>query len=242
MVEKLDLRGVSVAEANKLLQEMVGATRRVQIQNPNGRHSIAVNVVGEIEIEVDGSTGFYTCGFMNGPNMFVKGNVGWYAADNMIGGRLVVERNAGSNLAPSMIRGTVYVKGSAGSRVGYGLKGGVVIVGGDVGMLTGQQMMAGRIILLGRGETGTGESMYGGVIHYRKGAIAGMGTNVRERALDEEDLEALKAIFAENELDADPQEFVSLVPLPGKKKYKLFKPAHMADYRAQLRARRKELV
>lgn len=224
MVQELDLEQLDERELNARLQDFVGSGEQIVLRNTHARHNIAVNVHGALDIVVQGSAGFYCCGFMNGPTVLVTGNVGWYAADNMLGGKLIVQNNAGSNLAPSMIGGTVLVRGSAGSRVGYGLKGGTVVVCGDVGMLTGQQMLGGRIVVLGKVGANTGESMYGGVICYRHGAAAGIGNNVRTRPPEPNDIEALEWLFAENNISADPNEFSFLVPRGGKQKFHIFKP------------------
>jgi len=224
MVQELDLEQLDERELNARLQDFVGSGEQIVLRNTHARHNIAVNVHGALDVVVQGSAGFYCCGFMNGPTVLVTGNVGWYAADNMLGGKLIVQNNAGSNLAPSMIGGTVLVRGAAGSRVGYGLKGGTVVVCGDVGMLTGQQMLGGRIVVLGKVGANTGESMYGGVICYRHGAAAGIGNNVRTRPPEPNDIEALEWLFAENNISADPSEFSFLVPRGGKQKFHIFKP------------------
>src|SRR3972149_4019078 len=111
MVEELDLEQIGEKDLNARLQALAGRGGKVILRNTHARHNIAVNVSGELTIEVQGSAGFYCCGFMNGPTVTVKGNVGWYAADNMLGGKLTVLNNAGSNLAPSMIGGAVIVRG-----------------------------------------------------------------------------------------------------------------------------------
>jgi len=224
MVEELDLDRIAEKDLNAHLQVRAGGGHKIILRNTHARHNIAVNVSGALEIEVQGSAGFYCCGFMSGPTVTVTGNVGWYAADNMLGGKLTVLNNAGSNLAPSMIGGTVVVRGSAGSRVGYGLKGGAVIVCGDVGMLTGQQMLGGRIVLLGKVGPNTGESMYGGAIYYRRGQLAGTGSNIRVRALETGEAEELALLFTENNIPAEPAEFECLVPKSGKQKFQIFKP------------------
>ena len=224
MVEELDLEQIGEKDLNARLQALAGRGGKVILRNTHARHNIAVNVSGELTVEVQGSAGFYCCGFMNGPTVTISGNVGWYAADNMLGGKLLVQNNAGSNLAPSMIGGLVVVRGSAGSRVGYGLKGGTVIVGGEVGMLTGQQMLGGRIVLLGKVGANTGESMYGGVICYRRGQLASAGSNIRVRPLEAAEAEDLAMLFAGNDIQSDPAEFECLVPKSGKQKFQLFKP------------------
>ncbi len=235
MVQELDLEQLDERALNVRLQSFVDSGEQVALRNTHARHNIAVNVHGALDIVVQGSAGFYCCGFMNGPTVLVTGNVGWYAADNMLGGKLIVQKNAGSNLAPSMIGGTVIVRGAAGSRVGYGLKGGTVMVCGDVGMLTGQQMLGGRIVLLGKVGAHTGESMYGGVICYRRGAAAGVGSNVRTRPPEPSDIEALEWLFAENNVSADPNEFSFLVPRGGKQKFHIFKPQFELHERAMER-------
>lgn len=224
MVEELDLEQVDERELNARLQALTNQGRRVILRRTHARHNIAVNISGALEIRVEGSAGFYCCGFMNGPTVTVTGNVGWYAADNMLGGMLTVQNNAGSNLAPSMIGGTVVVRGAAGSRVGYGLKGGTVVVCGDVGMLTGQQMLGGRIVLLGQVGHSAGESMYGGVIFCRRGAAAALGGNVLARAPRPEEAEWLALLFVEHDLPGDPAEFQCLVPKSGKQKFRIFNP------------------
>ena len=226
MVEEFDLEKIGERELNARLQALTGQGAQAVLRNTHARHNIAVNVKGSLDVQVRGSAGFYCCGFMNGPVVTVHGNAGWYAADNMLGGALIVMKNAGSNFAPSMIDGTALVRGSAGSRVGYGLKGGTVVVCGDVGMLTGQQMMNGRIVLLGKVGGNTGESMYGGVICYRKGLLAGIGSNIRARPVEAEDESALAALFMHYEIEFDPKDFECLVPKSGKQKYQIFKPQH----------------
>jgi glutamate synthase domain-containing protein 3 len=232
MVEELDLEGLSENDLNARLQALAEAGGQAVLRNPRARHNLVVNVNGSLAVTIEGSAGFYCCGFMNGPRVTVTGNVGWYAADNMLDGALVVRNNAGSNLAPSMIGGLVLVRGSAGSRVGYGLKGGTVVVCGDVGMLTGQQMLGGQIVLLGAAGPGTGESMYGGLIFYRHGALAGAGANARARRLDPAEGEALAALFAAHDLAADASDFECLAPTPGKQKFHLFRPQLAARQKA----------
>lgn len=224
MVEEIDLDQVGVQELNARLQALANRDCKVILRHTRARHNIAVNVSGSLEIEVQGSAGFYCCGFMNGPTVTVAGNVGWYAAANMLDGRLTVLNNAGSNLAPAMIGGMVLVRGRAGTRVGYGLKGGVVVVCGDVGALTGQQMLGGRLILLGRVGEQAGESMYGGAIYYQRGRLTGTGNNVCVRPLESADVEWLAALLGEHDLEADPSQFECLAPKSGRQKHQRFRP------------------
>ena len=161
----LDIKGLSAREVNRLLREMIATEQEIVIRNPNSVHNLAAALIGKGRIVVEGSTGFYTGGFLEGPSLTVKGNTGWYTGDNMMAGEIIVEMNTGSNAAPSMIGGNLVIRGSSGSRCGFGMKGGNLIVCGDVGRWTGGMTLGGRIILLGRVGQGLGESMYKGVIH-----------------------------------------------------------------------------
>lgn len=225
MVQTLDLRELSSAEVNARLRALVGVEKKVVLLHPHGMHNLAINLRGEIEIEVRGSTGFYTGGFMEGPTLLIDGNVGWYAGDNMHGGTMVIEKNAGSNLAPTMMNGTIIVRGNVGSRIAYGLRGGTVIIGGNAGMMAGKMMLNGRVVIFGDAGEQTGESMYGGKVIVG-GRIASLGANVEEAKVTAEDIEVLMPILQKWNLGADLASFTAVTPRPGKHTYVLFRPKH----------------
>ncbi len=225
MVQTIDVMNLTSIEANAKLSELVGTGEKVVITHPHGMHNLAINLQGELEIEVKGSTGFYTGGFMEGPTVVIDGNAGWYTADNMHGGTIVVEKNSGSNLAPTMMKGVVVVRGNAGSRIAYGLRGGTVIVGGNVGMMAGKMMLNGRVVILGDAGEQTGESMYGGKV-FVGGKIASLGANVDEAKVSDEDIEVIAPILQKWGLNADVSKFTAVVPRPGKHTYVLFRPKH----------------
>ena len=124
----LDLKGMSPRDANLKLKSLIQNEEDIEILNPHSMHNLATALIGQGNITIHGSTGFYTGGFLEGPLLCVKGNTGWYTGDNMMSGEIVVEMNTGSNVAPSMLGGTVLVRGSSGSRAGWGMKGGNLIV------------------------------------------------------------------------------------------------------------------
>lgn len=225
MVQTIDLRELTSTEVNAVLREYVGSGEKVVLTHPHGMHNLAINLRGELEIEVKGSTGFYTGGFMEGPTLVIDGNAGWYTGDNMHDGTIVVEKNSGSNLAPTMMNGVVIVRGNAGSRIAYGLRGGTVVVGGNVGMMAGKMMLNGRVVILGDAGEQTGESMYGGKV-FVGGRIASLGANVDEARVSDEDIEFLTPILQKWGLKADLSKFTAIVPRPGKHTYVLFRPRH----------------
>ena len=225
MVETLDAEKLSTTEINRILRELASSSATVRIVNPKGAHSLVTNVRGSLRVEVEGSTGFYTGGYMDGPTVIVKGNAGWYTGDNLINGTIVVERNCGSNAAPSMLGGVVLVRGSGGSRVGYAQKGGTLVVCGSAGMMVGKMMLGGRVVVLGNVGTQAGESMYGGRILIG-GKIASLGSNVDVGEPDDSDVEVLAPLFEQWGVDFDVRSLTAILPRPGKHKYVLFSPRH----------------
>ncbi len=224
----LDISRMSSREINKTLKELIGTEQEIFIENPHSLHNFATALIGKGKITVEGSTGFYTGGFLEGPTLIIKGNTGWYTGDNMLAGEIIVEMNTGSNAAPSMLGGTVVIKGNSGSRTGYGMKGGDLIVCGNVGRWTGQMTLGGRIIILGTIGEGTGESMYDGIIHVLDPDIENkLGGNVKVVPISDQEKGEVASLFNKYGIKQDVDHFKSVVPkVYGRHEYVLFKPTH----------------
>jgi glutamate synthase domain-containing protein 3 len=215
-------------EVNRRLRELIKTEDEIIIVHPESMHNMAAALTGKGRLVVEGSTGFYTGGFLEGPSLIIRGNSGWYTGDNMMAGEIIVEMNSGSNAGPSMIGGNLVIRGSTGSRCGFGMKGGNLVVCGDTGRWTGGMTLGGRIIVLGKVGQGLGESMYRGVIHtVDPDAEVKMGGNVFiERIRDEEKAE-VAALFERYGIDRGVDDFQSVRPnTTGRHTYKLFKPTH----------------
>lgn len=225
---RLDIKELSSREVNVQLKAMIQTHDEIEIDHPHSIHNFATALIGKATIIVNGSTGFYTGGFLEGPCLTIRGNTGWYTGDNMMAGEIVVEMNTGSNVAPSMVGGTILVKGNSGSRAGWGMKGGTLIVCGNVGRWTGKMTLGGRIVVLGEVGEGIGESMYGGVIHVADPAAAEkLGGNVRLIPIESDEKKELEALFAKYGIQQDVDAIQSIVPkIVGRHEYVLFKPTH----------------
>ena len=225
---RLDITGMSTRDVNHKLRELIMQEDEIIVENPHSVHNFATALKGEGKVIVEGSTGFYTGGFMQGPTTIIKGNTGLYTGDNMGSGEIIIEMNAGSNCAPSMIGGTIVIRGHSGSRTGWGMKGGNLIVCGNVGMWSGKMTLGGRMIVLGTVGQGIGESMYDGVIHVRDPQVdEKLGSNIMLVDIDEKEKAEVAALFEKYDIEADPGEFRSIVPkVYGRHEYKLFKPTH----------------
>lgn len=225
---RLNLEKMSSREVNRELKELIKTEDHIEIDNPRSMHNFATALIGEGQITIHGSTGFYTGGFLEGPTIAVKGNTGWYTGDNMTSGEIIIEMNTGSNAAPSMVGGTIVIKGNSGSRAGWGMKGGTLIVCGSVGRWTGKMTLGGRIVVLGEVGDGIGESMYDGVIHVTDPDVdKKLGGNVQIIPIDQKEQKVLTTLFKKYGIDQDASELRSIVPkIYGRHEYVLFKPTH----------------
>ena len=225
---RLDISGMPTLEVNRNLRQLVQQNDEIIVENPHSVHNFATALKGKAKITVEGSTGFYTGGFLQGPTVIIKGNTGLYTGDNMDGGEIIVEMNTGSNCAPSMAGGTMLIKGHSGSRAGWGMKGGNLIVCGNVGMWSGKMTLGGRIIVLGKVGQGIGESMYGGIIHVLDPAVEEkLGGNVALKPISDKEKKEVESLFKKFSIEQSVDSFRSIMPkVYGRHDYVMFKPTH----------------
>jgi glutamate synthase domain-containing protein 3 len=173
----VDCAGHSVRQINEAIRQAIGAgEREITVRNPAARHNIAVAVLTDVCITVEGSVGYYCGGMSDGVHLDVRGSAGWGLAECLMSGTVVVGGNAGNGAAASIRGGTVVVRGDAAARAGIAMKGGLLIVGGRCGYMTGFMMQRGTIIVCGAGGPALADSMYEGVI-YVGGAIEELGND-----------------------------------------------------------------
>ena len=86
---RLDISGMPTLEVNHKLRELVQQDNEIIVENPHSVHNFATALKGKAKITVEGSTGFYTGGFLQGPTVIIKGNTGLYTGDNMDGGEII---------------------------------------------------------------------------------------------------------------------------------------------------------
>ena len=158
--QSLESRAINL-KIRDLMKEGFG---HIVVQNPRAKHSIGVGILNRLQLDFEGSLGYFGCGLVDGPNIRISGRVGWSFAENMVAGTIVVEKNAGSTFGAAIRGGDLVCKGDVGSRTGIDMKGGTIIVGGRTGTLSGFMMQRGRMIILGDAGPNLGDSMYDGTI------------------------------------------------------------------------------
>jgi glutamate synthase domain-containing protein 3 len=171
---------------NKIRELMAEGYGTIVIQNPRGKHSIGVGILSRLNLIIEGSTGYFANGLIDGPNVRINGRVGWSCAENMMSGTVMIEKNAGSTFGAAIRGGDLVCRGSVGSRTGIDMKGGTIIVGGDTGALSGFMMQRGRMVVCGNAGKNLGDSMYDGTL-YIGGDIKSLGVDAIEAELTDLD-------------------------------------------------------
>jgi NADH:ubiquinone oxidoreductase subunit E/formylmethanofuran dehydrogenase subunit C len=161
-------------------------------------------------VTIGGDVGDLIGALNHGTTIQVKGDAGKYAADGMTAGKVIVSGDADDGAGTAMCGGTLIIKGNAKNRLGQTLKGGTIIVEGNVRHYAGSFMVGGTIIIGGDAGRDIGSSMIGGTI-YLQGKHEGLGADLLQTELTEEEAEALQEIFAENRLDLNNRKFSKIV-------------------------------
>ncbi|MFT5506534.1 MAG: glutamate synthase domain-containing protein 3 [Gammaproteobacteria bacterium] len=184
---EFDAGDMEITDINiKIRNLMKDGVGTITVHNPRAKHSLGVGILNKLNLNFEGSLGYFGAGLTDGANIHISGRVGWSCAENMMAGTVVIEKNAGSLFGAAIRGGDLVCKGQAGARVGIDQKGGTIIVGGSVGAFTGFMMQRGRMIILGDAHDNLGDSMYDGTI-YVGGKIASLGVDCVETEMTDLD-------------------------------------------------------
>ena len=203
---EFDLDRISLRELNQFLHHELGSGDHVEITHPNGRHSIAVGLDADVDVQIRGHAGYYVAAMNKRAHVTVHGNVGWGVAENIMSGVVRVKGNASASAASSGRGGLVIIEGDAASRCGISMKGCDIVVGGNVGHVSGFMGQLGRLVVCGDAGAGLGDSLYEAVIYVR-GQIASLGADAREEPLSKSDISALVELLDQAGFAHEPSEF-----------------------------------
>ena len=185
--DEFDAADMEISAINLKIRELMkSGVGTITVKNPRAKHSLGVGILNRLNLNFEGSLGYFGCGLIDGANVRISGRVGWSCAENMMAGTIVIEKNAGSLFGAAIRGGDLVCKGQAGARVGIDQKGGTIIVGDSVGAFTGFMMQRGRMIILGDAGDNLGDSMYDGTI-YVGGNIASLGVDCVETEMTDLD-------------------------------------------------------
>jgi len=210
--DKMAIKEINL-KIRDLMKEGYGT---ITVKNPGAKHSLGVGILNRLNLNFEGSLGYFGCGLADGPNIRVSGRVGWSCGENMLAGTIVIEKNAGSTFGAAIRGGDLVCKGDVGSRTGIDQKGGTIIVGGRTGAFSGFMMQRGRMVILGDAGKNLGDSIYDGTI-YVGGKITDLGVDAIEVDITDLDVHWLSEKLSLYNLE-DPNGVENMVKIPSEKK------------------------
>ena len=82
----IDAKDMNEKELNRAIKEKATSFDKLIIDNPDSRHNICAGLTEDVEIEINGSAGYFVGTMAHGPRIHINGNAGWFAGDNMTDG------------------------------------------------------------------------------------------------------------------------------------------------------------
>ncbi|MFT4608253.1 MAG: glutamate synthase domain-containing protein 3, partial [Urechidicola sp.] len=102
---EFDAADMEITDINlKIRNLMKSGHGTITVLNPRAKHSLGVGIINKLNLNFEGSLGYFGGGCTDGANIHISGRVGWSCAENMMAGTIVIEKNAGS-LFGAAIRG-----------------------------------------------------------------------------------------------------------------------------------------
>ena len=201
-----DLHKTSVRQANQFLHGDLAGVANVNIENPDGAHSLAVGLNAPVHVDILGHAGYYAAGMNQLATVVVHGNAGPGVAENMMSGAVEVRGFASGGAGASAHGGRLIIRGDAGLRCGISLKGADIIVEGDVGSFCAFMAQAGRMLICGNAGDGLGDSLYEAVLYVR-GDIRSLGADAQVEPMGTADLSAVQELLDAAGLRHAPADF-----------------------------------
>ena len=203
-----DLEKSSLREVNQALQVLKPAKEGefYEVRNPKGNHAVAVGLNSKINVNIQGSTGYYCGGMNQKADITIFGSVGPGVGENMMSGKITVEGDASQYAGATGHGGVLLIKGNASSRCGISMKGIDIIVLGNIGHMSAFMAQSGNLIVLGNAGEGLGESIYEANIFIR-GSVGMLGADCIEKDMNEAHFVELKRLLEESNCPAKPNEF-----------------------------------
>ncbi|HWE34370.1 MAG TPA: hypothetical protein VG410_12845 [Solirubrobacteraceae bacterium] len=190
----IDLNEESVRSLNERLHQ-AGAAQRVRVLNPSGKHSIAVGLDRDHEVEIDGHVGYYCAGMNKQATVRIAGNCGVGVAENMMSGSVIVEGSASQSAGATARGGLLVIHGDASARCGISLKGASIVVRGSVGHLSAFMAQQGTLVVCGDAGEALGDSLYETKLYVR-GSVVGLGADCIEKEMRDEHVAGVRELLA----------------------------------------------
>tara|TARA_B100001109_G_C18792551_1_gene440819 strand:- start:206 stop:889 length:684 start_codon:yes stop_codon:yes gene_type:complete len=205
----LDLKKLKLRAVNEKLQniDLKQNQRSFTIINPEGNHAICAGLKDEIDVIINGHTGYYCAGMNQKAFVTINGNVGTGVAENMMSGMVHVKGNASQSAGATAHGGLLVIDGDASSRCGISMKGVDIVVKGSVGHMCAFMAQAGNVLICGDAGEALGDSIYETEI-YVKGKVKSLGADCIEKKIDEKHEMIIKNLLKKSGIkDLKPKDF-----------------------------------
>ncbi len=204
----LDAKDLDLREASTILKRST-IGEPVEILNAAHLHGICAGLK-EGEYIIAGDAGDYVGVLNDGATIRVEGNAGQYVGDNMTHGTIVVRGSAGYGAGLYPYGGTLVIGGNAGHFTATMNKGATIIVCGDIGDEAATYHLAGDLIVVGNAGLNFGNYIIRGAL-YIGGEYKSLGHNARVEELAKEDVQKLRRLFEQYDINADVTRFRKVV-------------------------------
>ncbi len=201
-----DLTDNTVRELNQALHQSNSEQQQFIVNNPNGKHNVAVGAMHHSSVAINGHVGYYCAGMNQHCNIVVDGNAGPGLAENMMSGSVRVTGNASQYCGATAHNGLIVIEGSAAARCGISMKGVDIVVGDSIGHMSAFMAQSGRLVVCGDAGDALGDSIYEARIYVR-GKVASLGTDCIEKELRDEHKLELQQLLEQANLDHDINSF-----------------------------------
>jgi len=189
-----DLSDSVVRELNQYLHGAVSG--EVTVNNPGGKHSVAVGATAAHAVQINGNVGYYCAGMNSDADITINGHAGPGLAENMMSGRVHVTGSASQYCAATAHGGLVVIDGDASSRCGISMKGVNIVVKGDVGHMSAFMAQKGCLVVCGDAGDALGDSIYEAQLYVR-GSVESLGADCEAKEMRAEHKETLQSLLTQ---------------------------------------------
>ena len=165
-----------------------------RVENPDGRHALAVGLKAPVTVEIVGHAGYYCAGMNQLATVIVEGNVGVGVAENMMSGVVHVKGDASQSAGATAHGGLLVIDGDASARCGISMKGVDIVVKGSIGPMSAFMAQSGNLVVLGDAGDALGDSIYEARLFVR-GQVKSLGADCVEKEMREEHRDILRRLL-----------------------------------------------
>jgi hypothetical protein len=108
---EFDAADMEISDINLKIRELMKSGHgTITVKNPRAKHSLGVGILNRLNLNFEGSLGYFGCGLTDGANIRITGRVGWSCAENMMAGTWLSKRTRVHCLVRRFVAAIWFVK------------------------------------------------------------------------------------------------------------------------------------